>query len=78
MQDNDACRRADCVSAAYVDAALTIARLVSVSRAELMLLKYGVPAHVIARVLHKQGLHRPHCSASFGITNPEMHGHTHF
>jgi len=53
-------RRHDDVSAAYVDAAITIAKLISVNRAENLLMKQGFASETIARVLHHAGAHRPH------------------
>lgn len=76
MADDHACRRTDHVSAAYVDAALAIARIASVTRAELMLLRYGLPMRVIARVLHQNGLHHRKYSTILGITEFKKYGQT--
>ena len=54
------CRRRNRLQAAYVDAALRISRLISVQRAEDILLEQGLPQRVIARVLYLNGLLRTH------------------
>lgn len=57
-------RRHDDVRAAYVDAAITIGRLISLNRAENMLVKQGFSSETIIRVLHNVGPHRPHRPAT--------------
>jgi len=52
------CRRRNRLQAAYVDAALRISQLVSVQRAEAVLLEQGLPQRVIDRVLYLNGLLR--------------------
>lgn len=56
-------RRRDDITAAFVDAAITIGKLTSLSRAEHMLMKQGLASTTIARVLHHAGPRRPHRSA---------------
>jgi hypothetical protein len=57
-------RRHDDVSAAYVDAAITIGKLISLNRAENLLMKQGFASETIVRVLHNVGPHRPHRPAT--------------
>jgi len=52
------CRRRNRLQAAYVDAALRISRVVSVQRAEAILLEQSLPQRVIDRVLYLNGLLR--------------------
>ncbi len=52
------CRRRNRMDAAYVDAALTISKMISVERAEAMLVKQGIPERVIVRILHLNGFRR--------------------
>lgn len=58
------CRRRNRLQAAYVNAALTISKVVSAQRAEAILVEQGVPERVIARVLYLNGLRRNHGGAA--------------
>lgn len=58
------CRRRNRLQAAYVNAALTISKVVSVQRAEAILAEQGVPQRVIVRVLYLNGLRRNHGGAA--------------
>ncbi|MEW6762447.1 MAG: hypothetical protein AB1437_16630 [Pseudomonadota bacterium] len=60
----EVCRRRNRLQAAYVNAALTISKVVSVQRAEAVLAEQGLPERVIVRVLYLNGLRRNHGGAA--------------
>lgn len=66
------CRRRSRLQAAYVNAALTISRVVSVQRAEAILVEQGVPERVIVRVLYLNGLRRNHGGAAMDAHAPGL------
>jgi hypothetical protein len=67
-------RRSNHIQAAYVSAAVTIAKGGSAWRAELLLVNEGIPKSVIDRVLRENGPRRPTAHEErLSVLNEKIH-----